>query len=84
MISEDGERRALGGVPRERKMLEGHLPRVIYHRVYSHIRRERNELATPVDDTGTYRQLLGRWVNRQLLIAGVRPAGSGRGRGDLI
>ena len=24
----------LGGVPREKKMLEGHLPRVIYHQVY--------------------------------------------------
>ena len=28
-----------GGVPREQKMLKGHLPRVIYHRVYSNIRR---------------------------------------------
>ena len=28
--SEGGERRILGGVPRERKMLKGHLPRVIY------------------------------------------------------
>ena len=27
------------GVPREQKMLKGHLPRVIYHRVYSNIRR---------------------------------------------
>ena len=26
---------ARGGVPREQKMLKGHLPRVIYHRVYS-------------------------------------------------
>jgi len=25
---------SLGGVPREEKMLEGHLPRVIYHQVY--------------------------------------------------
>ena len=25
---------SLGGVPREQKMLEGHLPRVIYHQVY--------------------------------------------------
>jgi len=25
---------ALGGVPREQKMLQGHLPRVIYHQVY--------------------------------------------------
>ena len=25
---------ALGGVPREQKMLKGHLPRVIYHLVY--------------------------------------------------
>jgi len=24
----------LGGVPREQKMLKGHLPRAIYHRVY--------------------------------------------------
>ena len=24
----------LGGVPREQKMLKGHLPRVIYHQVY--------------------------------------------------
>ena len=24
-----------GGVPREQKMLKGHLPRVIYHQVYS-------------------------------------------------
>ena len=31
---------SLGGVPREQKMLKGHLPRVIYHRVYSNIRRE--------------------------------------------
>ena len=26
--------RFLGGVPREQKMLKGHLPRVIYHQVY--------------------------------------------------
>ena len=25
---------SLGGVPREQKMLKGHLPRVIYHQVY--------------------------------------------------
>jgi len=25
-----------GGVPREQKMLKGHLPRVIYHQVYSY------------------------------------------------
>jgi len=24
----------VGGVPREQKMLKGHLPRVIYHQVY--------------------------------------------------
>jgi len=24
----------VGGVPREQKMLKGHLPRIIYHRVY--------------------------------------------------
>ena len=41
MISEGGERRALGGVPREQKMLKGHLPRVIYHRVYSNIRNKK-------------------------------------------
>ena len=26
----------LDGVPREQKMLKGHLPRVIYHQVYQH------------------------------------------------
>jgi len=30
---------SLGGVPREQKMLKGHLPNVIYHHVYSNIRR---------------------------------------------
>jgi len=30
----------LGAVPREQKMLKGHLPRVIYHRIYSNIRRK--------------------------------------------
>jgi len=25
---------SLGGVPREQKMLKGHLPRVIYHQLY--------------------------------------------------
>jgi len=34
VISEGGGRRARGGVPREQKMLKGHLPRVIYHQVY--------------------------------------------------
>ena len=29
----------VGGVPREQKMLKGHLPRVIYHQVYYSIRR---------------------------------------------
>ena len=29
----------LGGVPREQKMLKGHLPRVIYHRIYLSLRR---------------------------------------------
>ena len=28
-----------GGVPREQKMLQGHLPRVIHHRVYSNVRK---------------------------------------------
>jgi len=32
---------SLGGVPQEQKTLKGHLPRVIYHRVYSNIRRSR-------------------------------------------
>ena len=31
---------SLGGVPREQKLFKGHLPRVIYHRVYSNIRRK--------------------------------------------
>jgi len=26
----------MGGVPREQKMLKGHLPRVIYHQVYKY------------------------------------------------
>jgi len=30
---------SLEGVPREQKMLKGHLPRVIYHQVYFSIRR---------------------------------------------
>ena len=34
MISEGGERKALGGVAREQKMIKGHAPRVIYHQVY--------------------------------------------------
>ena len=29
----------VGGIPREQKMLQGHLPRVRYHQVYSSIRR---------------------------------------------
>jgi len=28
------DRTSLGGVPREQKMLKGHLPRDIYHQVY--------------------------------------------------
>jgi hypothetical protein len=34
VISEGGERRALGGVPREQKMLKENLSRVTYHQVY--------------------------------------------------
>jgi len=34
-ICQGGERRALGRVPREQQMLKGHLPTVLYHRVYS-------------------------------------------------
>ena len=30
----------LGGVPREQKMLKGHLPRVIYHQVYYFTKRK--------------------------------------------
>ena len=30
---------ALGGVPREQKMLKGHLPRVIYHQIYWYTKR---------------------------------------------
>jgi len=30
------ELRCLGGVPREQKMLKGLLPRVMYHKMYSH------------------------------------------------
>jgi len=29
-----GSTDSLGGVPREQKMLKGHLPRVMYHQVY--------------------------------------------------
>jgi len=32
---------SLGGVPREQKMLKGHLPRVVYHLVYFSIRRKK-------------------------------------------
>ena len=32
----------LGGVPPEQKMLKGHLPRVIYHPVYTSICREKH------------------------------------------
>ena len=31
----------LEGVPREQKMLKGHLPRVIYHQVYLHTKKRR-------------------------------------------
>ena len=30
---------SLGGVPREQKILKGHLPRVIYHQVYKHAKK---------------------------------------------
>ena len=35
----EGDCPVLGGVPREQKMLKGHLPRVIYHQVYFSARR---------------------------------------------
>ena len=31
-----------GGVPREQKMLKGHLPRVIYHQVYWYTKKRKN------------------------------------------
>ena len=34
MKDSPGQIMALGGVPREQKMLKGHLPRVINHQVY--------------------------------------------------
>jgi len=33
VVSEGGERSAMGGVAREHKMLKGRLPRVIYHQI---------------------------------------------------
>jgi len=33
-LLDDGDRLRVGWVPREQKMLKGHLPRVIYHQVY--------------------------------------------------
>ena len=38
-ITSQGHETSLGGVPREQKMIKGHLLRVIYHRVYFNIRR---------------------------------------------
>jgi hypothetical protein len=43
---------ALGGDPREQKMLKGHLPRVIYHRVYSNMRRVAGATPWRVPSTG--------------------------------
>ena len=43
----------LGGVPREQKMLKGHLPKVIYHRMYFRIRRTSEILAADNEMQGT-------------------------------
>ena len=37
----------LGGVPREQKLLKGHLPRVIYHQVYKYTKIKRNSYLCP-------------------------------------
>ena len=37
---------SLGGVPREQKMLKGHLPRVIYHQVYEYTKINPSEAAS--------------------------------------
>ena len=34
VLKDSGLGSTVGGVPREQKMLKGHLPRVIYHKVY--------------------------------------------------
>jgi len=36
-----------GGVPREQKMLKGHLPRVIYHEVYQYTKLKLNREPDP-------------------------------------
>jgi hypothetical protein len=40
----------LGGVPREKKMLEGYLPRVIYHQAYQYTKTDRilEQVADPL------------------------------------
>ena len=45
----------LGGVPREPKMLKGHLPRVIYHQVYLYTRIS-PELEPLVEKLGSFPQ----------------------------
>ena len=47
---------SLGGVPREQKVFEGQLPRVIYHQVYSYTKiiflslsSERKHIGTPTE-----------------------------------
>ena len=46
----------LGGVPREQKMLTGHLPRVIYHQVYQYTKINPKPLCGPAGDPTRVRE----------------------------
>ena len=60
VISEGGERSALGGVPQEQEMLKGRLPRVIYHQEYLSLRGP-----TPFSNAGLH----GGLVNSRLKVS---------------
>ena len=54
LLLEVRKARIMGGVPREQTMLKGHLPRVIYHRVYSNIRKLFVEVPRDFSFSGGY------------------------------
>ena len=80
LISEGGTRKDLGGVPRSQRLLKGHLPRVIYHRVYQYTK---NDIFEAID-TSRGRLLRLEWSDTKVYepeiwnpLAEPRPMGQG-------
>ena len=62
----------MGGVPREQKMLKGHLPRVIYHHVYKFTKISTSAFASTPHGRSWKAFGLWGWGSRELRVQAAK------------